>query len=215
MKTAVQMKRELFGTEVRQKSDSEFFSVTDLVKSGNKWRMANNMSPFNLSAWLSSKGTKEFIQELEGRFGKVISKGRGRNSCTWVHPLLFIDCALAISPRLKIETYEWLFDNLIKNRNESGDSYKRMSGAMYAHSKSKKGFYIEIQRTAKLIQAACGCTDWQSATEQQLSKRDKMQEAIALLCEVLRDNEQAVRLGVAQHSKINLNKAVSGVGHAI
>jgi hypothetical protein len=204
MKTAVQMRRELFGTEVRQKSDSEFFSVTDLVRSGNKWRVANGMSPFNLSAWLSAKGTKEFISELEVKFDKVISKGRGRNSCTWVHPLLFIDCALAISPKLKIETYEWLFDNLIKNRNESGDSYKRMSGALYAHSSSKKGFYVEIQNTARLIRAACGCKDWESATEEQLSKRDKIQEAIALLSDVLRDNTQAVRLGLNQYSKLGI-----------
>ena len=204
MKTAVQMKRELFGMEVRQKSDSEFFSLTDLARSGNKWRAANDMPVFNLSSWLGAKGTKEFTAELEGKFGKVITKGRGRGSCTWAHPLLFIDCALAISPKLKIETYEWLFDKLIKNRNESGDSYKRMSGALYAHSRSKKGFYVEIQNTARLIKVACGVKDWQSANEKQLSKRDKIQEAIAILSDVLRDNDRSVRLGISQYSKIDL-----------
>ena len=204
MKTAVQMRRELFGMEVRQKSDSEFFSATDLATAGNKWRRANDMSDFNLSQWLKLKGTQEFIGELENKFGKVLIKGRGRGACTWVHPLLFIDCALAISPKLKIETYEWLFDNLIKNRNESGDSYKRMSGAMFAHSTNKRCFHAEIQDAARLIKSAVGVKDWQSATEDQLSQRDKMQEAIALLCGVLRDNDQAVRLGVAQHSKIRL-----------
>lgn len=208
MKTVVQMRRELFGTEVRQKSDSEFFSLTDLVKSGNKWRATNGMAAFNLSAWLSSKGTMEFIDELSGKFGKVLIKGRGRGACTWGHPLLFIDCALAISPRLKVETYEWLFDNLIKNRNESGDSYKKMSGALYASSKCKQSFYKEIQSVAKLIRVACECSDWQGATEAQLSKRDKIQEAIALLSEVLRDNKQAVRLGISQYSKLEASHEI-------
>lgn len=199
MKTAVQMKRPLFGMEISQKSDSEFFSATDLVKAGNKWRSANGLSDFNLSQWMTLKSTKEFASELEKKYGKVLIKGRGRSAQTWMHPLLFIDCALALSPKLKIETYEWLFDNLIKFRNESGDSYKKMSGAMFAHCKNKREFYLEIQATAKRIKAHLGCADWNRASEDQLSKRDKIQEGIALLCGVLRDNGQAVSLTLRQY----------------
>ena len=52
MKTEVIMQRELFGHTIQQKSKSEFFSVTDLVKAGNKWRMANNIKPFNFNQWI-------------------------------------------------------------------------------------------------------------------------------------------------------------------
>ena len=124
MKTEVLLKRELFGMEITQKSKSEFFSATDLSKVGTKWRRTNKLSDLNLSAYLSQKGTKEFINELEKKTGsKVVIKNRGRGVHTWVHPYLFIDIALAISPVLKIEAYEWLFDSLIKYRNDSGDSY--------------------------------------------------------------------------------------------
>jgi hypothetical protein len=35
---------------------------------------------------------------------------------------------------LKIEVYSWLFDKLIKYRNNSGDSYKKMAGALFENS---------------------------------------------------------------------------------
>jgi len=196
MKTAVVMKRELFGCEVEQNSKTEMFNATSLSKAGNKWREANGLSEFNLSQWLKSKGTQEFITALERKHGEVLKVGRGRNSATWVHPLLFIDMALAISPTLKIEVYEWLFDNLIKYRNESGDSYIKMSGALYENATNKENFPKYIQDVAKKIKLACNVSDWQSATEEQLKKRDKLHDAITLLCGVLRSNDEAVRLAI-------------------
>jgi len=196
MKTAVIMKRELFGCEVEQNSKTEMFNATSLVKAGNKWRSLNGLSDFNLSQWLKQQNTKEFIAELEKKNGSVLSVGRGRNASTWVHALLFIDLALAISPKLKIEVYDWLLDNLIKYRNESGDSYKRMAGALFVNSKNKAYFSNYIQEVANKIRLSCGVDDWQKATENQLNKRDKIHDAIALLCDVLRNNDDAVRIAI-------------------
>ena len=198
MKTAVIMKRELFGCEVEQNSKTEMFSATSLVKAGNIWRTTNGLAEFNLSQWLNSLSTKEFITELEKKHGasSVLAKGRGRGSNTWVHPLLFIDIALAISPKLKIEVYEWMFDNLIKYRNESGDSYKRMAGALFVNAQNKAHFPAYIQDVANKIRLACHVDDWQTATEAQLSKRDKLHDAISLLTDVLRNNDDAVRIGI-------------------
>lgn len=191
------MKRELFGVEVRQKSKSEMLSGTDLVKAGNQWRVANKMSVFNFSRWLESKATKEFIAEITAKHGKaVIKSGKGGSSNTWLHPLLFIDCALSISPKLKLETYEWLFDNLIKFRNESGDSYKLMCGALFVRHTDKVKFHLYVQGVANQIKLACGVTDWQTASEDQLKKRDKLHNDIALLADVLNSNDEAVRIAI-------------------
>ena len=54
MKTEVVMKRELFGNEISQKSKIEFFSATDLVRVGNKWRFSRDLPMFNLSAFLTN-----------------------------------------------------------------------------------------------------------------------------------------------------------------
>lgn len=205
MKTAVVMQRELFGMPISQHSKTEFFSATDLVKAGNKWRAINGMTPFNEKAWLSNKGTQEFVDELELKYGKVRKAARGRGHHTWVHPLLFIDMALAISPKLKVEMYEWMFDHLIKNRNESGDSYNLMCGAIYKRWSNKTTFHKYITETAKSIKLLCKVNDWQTATENQLKARDDVHKEISLLCEVLQDPELAVRIAFARVIGIESN----------
>ena len=192
------MERQLFGMPVSQNSKTEYFSATDLVKAGNKWRVINGLSPFNEKAWLTNKGTKEFIEELESKYGKVKISARGRGQHTWIHPLLFIDMALAISPKLKVETYEWMFDHLIKNRNESGDSYNLLCGALYKRHTNKTTFPKYIQEVARKIQLACDAKDWNKASESQLRARDKIHKEAALLCEVLQDNDMALRIAFAR-----------------
>ena len=189
------MRRELFGVEVQQKSKSEFLSATDLVKAGNKWRGMNDMVVFNFSAWLNKKATVEFIAELEKVYGKVMTRGKK----TWVHPYLFIDLALAISPKLKIEAYDWLHDHLLANRNDSGDSYKKMCGSLYVHQGDKREFAALIKTTASMIRAKVGVTSWQNASEVQLKERDLIHHEIALLANVLKHNEEAVRLTLLNH----------------
>jgi len=200
MITEVTMKRELFGTEIKQKPQSGFFSASDLVKAGNKWRILNNKEVFNINEYFRLKSTIEFMVELKSKYGEVKITRKGRSKDTWVHPLLFIDIALSISPTLRVEVYEWLFDNLIKFRNVSGDSYKKMAGCLYAHTSNKKYFYIEVQKIADKIKEACNVNNWEEATELQLNKRDKLHEAIALLSDVMKSNEQAVRIAINKYS---------------
>lgn len=195
MKTEVVMRRELFGVPVEQKSKSEFFSATDLVKAGNKWRIGNDMSLFNFSMWLKSKATTEFISELEEEYGKVVLRGKK----TWVHPFLFIDLALAISPKLKIEAYRWMYDQLLANRNNSGNSYKKMCGSLYAHHGNKREFHQFITAVAKDVKLLCGVDDWQRAGAEALEKRDRIHQDIALLANALNNNDEAVRLALLQY----------------
>lgn len=201
MKTAVAMKCQLLGGTISQNSKTGMFSATDLVKIGNKWRIANDMDQFSMKSWLQNKGTNEFMAELEKKYGDVKKSARGKGTHTWMHPLLFIDMALAISPKIKLETYEWLFDQLIKYRNDSGDSYKPMCGALYAHAKNKSQFHLYVQETARKIKQACRVTDWNEATEDQLKLRDKLHNDIALLSEVLNNNDEAVRIAILKAVK--------------
>jgi hypothetical protein len=208
MKTEVIMQRELFGMTISQKSKSEFFSATDLVKAGDKWRRSNNMSDFNLSAYLSSKSTKEFIDSLREKLKEEpIIKGRGKGTHTWVHPFLFIDIALAISPKLKIETYSWIFDKLIQYRNDSGDSYKKMCGALYQRANNKAMFPTNMPKIADFIRIECGVNNWENATEKQLKLRDRIHENVALLCDVLTDANEALRIGILKAKEAHNGRA--------
>lgn len=199
MQTMVVMRRELFGCDVSQRSDNEFFSATDLYKAGNRWRMLNGMQPVDMASYFNLASTKEYIEELEAKHGKCRTVARGRGSHTWVHPLVFIDMALSISPKLKLEAYEWLFDNLIKFRNESGDSYKKMCGALFSRASNQREFPKEITELANTIKVVCEVSDWQQATQEQLKKRDRIHEDIALLADVMNNNKQAIRLVLRRH----------------
>jgi len=199
MNTEVIMKRKLFDGEISQKHKSTYLSATDLLKVGNNWRILNKLSPIKFNDWKKTKQTLDFIEALEKELGeKVIISGRGRGNHTWVHPYIFIDLALTISPKLKIEVYKWLYDELLKYRNDSGDSYKKMAGALYANASNKSNFHRGMSLTANLIKNACNVKDWQNANETQLKMRDRIHENIALLCDVLKDNNQAIRIGITK-----------------
>ena len=99
-----------------------------------------------------------------------------------------------------------MFDHLIKNRNESGDSYNLLCGALYKRHTNKTTFHKYIQDVAKNIRLACDVSDWNEASESQLKARDKIHKEAALLCEVLQDNDVALKIAFAR---------VLGVEHVI
>lgn len=196
MKTEVIMTRPFMGGQIQQKSKSGFFNVTEFVKLMNIKRSELGKSPFQLSSFLKTSSTLEFIEELQKENERVIIKGRGRNSSTWVHPLLFIDIALNINPKLKVEVYKWLYDELLKYRNHSGESYVKMVGALHERYPNKQNFYKYIPKVASYIKEKCEVEDWNKATQNQLYLRDKIHENIYLLCSVLKDSKYAIQMGV-------------------
>ena len=199
MKSEVFLVRSLLGGVIRQSNQTKYLSVNDLLFIANKWRVNEGMQLFKYENWYNSTATKEFISELENKIGKpvVISK-KGKTGERWIHPFAFIDLSLNINPKLKIEMYNWIYDELIKYRNNSGDSYKKMCGYLYENCSNKSTFHRSIGKTALIIQKACGVEDWKKASEHQLKLRDKMHENISLLCDVLRDNNHAIRLGITK-----------------
>ncbi len=201
MKTQVVMKRPFMGGEISQQSKTEMFSATDLTKIINRKRRELEKPAFNMSAYLKTKGSVEFIEELQKESEKVIVRSKGKGTHTWVHPLLFLDIALSANPKLKIEVYKWLYDELIKNRNNSGDSYKKMCGYLFDNHGNKSEFPVYIMKVARFIRTKCMVDNWNSATNEQLKLRDKMHENISLLTTALRDNNQAVRLGIEEALK--------------
>jgi hypothetical protein len=198
MTTEVFLERPLLNGMIRQSSKTSFFSVNDLLLTGNKWRISNDMKLFSYDSWYNSSSTQEFLTELKSQFGDVIKSKRGKTGERWAHPFVIIDIALHIDPKLKVEVYKWLYDELLKVRNNSGDSYKKMCGALYENCSNKSNFHRGVSMTAIMIQEACKVNDWQKATEDQLKLRDKIHENIALLCDVLRDNNQAIRIGITK-----------------
>lgn len=47
-----------------------------------------------------------------------------------MHPLLFIDFAMWLNPTFKVKVLKFVYDEMIKYRNEAGDAYKELSSAI-------------------------------------------------------------------------------------
>jgi hypothetical protein len=188
---------------VRQNSVNGFVCANDIEAAGNKYKALNGLKLFKLRTWIDNHSNKEFIKKMEAHFGTVIETKRGANGATWMHPYICIDLALAIEPKLKVEVYEWLYDELLKHRNNSNDSYKKMYGALYLNCSNKSTFNKDIITVEKMIKEACGVIDWQKASEDQLDLRNRIHENIFSLCGVLRNNDQAVSIGISKAKESN------------
>ena len=191
----------VFGGEISANSENGFLSATDLVRHGNKLRVLKGAQPFSIQTFMRQKSTIDFRRSLEKAVGSVYVAARGRGQHTWVHPLLFIDIATAIDPKFKVEAYKWLYASIKNNQSKADRSYDEMVGALYANSTNKSTFPRYISEVARDIKQACGVRDWQAATEAQLKLRDTMHENIALIANVLRDNDRAVKFGMNEALK--------------
>jgi hypothetical protein len=213
MKTNQIIQRPIYGITVNQRTCDEYFQLSTIENVATVMRLQHGRAAFVPRLFLEQKGTKEFLDALEKRTGKpaVISTGRGRGHHTWVHPYVMLEILLTISPELKVEAYAWLFDELIKYRGVSGDSYKTMCGSLYSKFKDPRKFQAFIMDSAKSIQSACGADDWNNATEQQLKLRDRIHDTIAIMADVTGDPRNAVTLGTArakgEFAKITLSSA--------
>ena len=207
MKTEVIMKRQTLGEIISQKSKDGFFSATELVIAGNNYRAMNRMPLVKIESYFKNSANIEFMKQLEEKYGKVKTDGRGRGVHVWVHPLLFLDIALWIDPKMKVEVYEWLLDNLLRFRNDSGDSYKKMCGSLFLYAKNKSSFNKNIQLVAQRIKLECGVKDWNSCNEEQLKLRDRIHEFISFACDMLKDANMAIEIGIAKAKEAHNGRA--------
>ena len=150
MKTNQNLVRRMGDFEVTQRTSDGMFNATELLKQWNK----SNESGKKLDHYFENKATEEFIntiiskENLNAR-NSVYLKSRGINGGTWMNPMLFIDFAMWINPSFKYDVLKFVYDELIKYRNEAGDAYREMSEAVA--KLSKKG--ETAQNIAKVAEA--------------------------------------------------------------
>jgi hypothetical protein len=197
MNTEQTLTRYLFDSPIRQKHKTQALCATDLVKAGNKFRIAQGLEPFDLSYYFGLQGTKEFVAEIEAKHGWAKYASRGRNASTWTHPILFLDIALALHPRLKVETYDWIMDQLCEFRDNSGDSYKKMCGVLWVRATNKQKFPEYIKEVAEKIRKACHVEDWNQADQRQLKLRDEIHNNIFWLADELQNSDKAIEIALS------------------
>lgn len=186
MKTAVIMQREMNGLQVRQSSGNQFFNATDLIE------LYNNRTGENkrIQNYLDNEASKRFLSTLaqaenqnnsnSGDFenGLMITK-RGKNGGTWMHPYLFIDFAMWLSPEFKVTVIRWVYDNLIQFRHEAGDSFKEVNETLFEAAPSSPPFVYahEANMINKLVFGTPKAGQRNLASEDQLTLLKILQKA--------------------------------------
>lgn len=190
MKSAVIMKRDLNGLSVRQNSKTMMFNANDLLEIYN----ANAKKEKRVQKYLDNQATKEYMETIAkdisdnnpnlGELKNAVVHGnRGRvNGGTWMHPYLFIDFAMWLSPEFKLTCVKWIYDKLIVLRNESGDSFKEVSAALRDQDLVRPHYYInETRLLNRLVFGNPEGGQRNIATEEQLKLMDLLQKADAKL----------------------------------
>ncbi len=201
LQTLLSPDRESFEIITPQRTDG-YLSLKSLMLIGNKQRINDGLLPITPDKYFSLPTNKGFIDELESQIGKkAYIAGRGRGADSWLHPFLFIDIALWLSPKLKVEVYKWVFDNLVKNRISSCDSYKKMCGVLFEYSNRKDKFQANIKSLANKIKSIIAVDDWNKCTALQLQRRDELQNLISDLTNTLQNANKGVELAFDVYKK--------------
>lgn len=180
MKTSVNMNRTMGEFNITQRTKDSFFNATKLLSqwnefSGQKKQMAH---------FLENKSTDEFIKAIEDEENvkernSVIIKSRGKNGGTWMHPYLFIDFAMWINPRFKYKVIQFVYDQLISLRIESGDRTKELNKSIGIFE-PKSAQYMLLSKNLNYIVFNNHFTNIRnSATEDQIKTLVDIQKKLA------------------------------------
>jgi len=187
MKTSVIMKRFVGASEVRQDSKTGMFNVNDLLSIYNKQGKRQK----RIEPYMRRKESKELIEAILKRLNPndnnscyldsdIIRTAKGRvNGGTWMHPYMFIDFAMWLSPDFKVMCIEWIYDQVIELRNQVWDDYKELTSAIktYLQPTTIEIYKDEISMINKIVFGKSESDLRQIATQEQLKLLKALQKA--------------------------------------
>lgn len=208
MKTLQIITRPFRDKMIRQRSDNGFLCTTDLLNLYNKNRNINENEKF-LADYFKPTSTQEYLtavlkdcnENMENSLYFNTTKDltmstRGKNGGTYVHPLVFIDFAMWLSPTFKVWAAKVIMDKLIELRHIVGDEYKELTQAVHKYLMPTD--YREYKEEAIMMNRLV----WQTgegkrnnATQEELDKLKKLQRAdIRLLEKGIHDRTERNRI---------------------
>lgn len=176
MKTSVVMIRKMGDFKVHQRTKDGMFNATNLLKQFNKGERGKEVNDF-----LNNKKTIEFVGAIEDAENlnteKVVLSTRGKNGGTWMHPYLFIDFAMWINPKFKVNVIRFVYDELIKQRHNAGDNYIKLSQS----GVKLNGYNFPMVATAMnwIVFGQKGKQQRQKATQDELMELNQIQTQLS------------------------------------
>lgn len=148
MKTNQEMVRYIDNFSVVQRTSDGYFDGGELLR---QWNGVRGNEQRKMEEFLSAKQTSYFIEALiaeerENGLGenspkidnqvvkKLIVRKKGKagrpREQVWMHPFLFTKFAMWINPRFEVKVIRFVYDEMIRYRNDAGDAYKELSSAV-------------------------------------------------------------------------------------
>jgi hypothetical protein len=144
MKTNQEMVRYIDNFTVVQRTSDGYFDGSELLR---QWNGVEGNPRRRMSEFIDSTKVKEFLKALaedESHRTKIdigenqlLIKIKGRNTKegktpdkVWMNPLLFIKFAMWINPTFEVKVLRFVYDEMIRYRNDAGDAYKELSSAV-------------------------------------------------------------------------------------
>jgi hypothetical protein len=110
------------GIKKVQRTKDDFFNATAILK---EWNKKNPDKQKIMAEYNKLKSTIEFVRYLKEN-ESIDNPLQSSTKGTWMYYKVFIDFAMWVSLEFKSLALGWVFDGLIKSRNEAGDYYKEM-----------------------------------------------------------------------------------------
>lgn len=145
MKTNNVMVRKMAQFKVEQRTKDGMFNATALLKQWNKAvenhevlipHSDRDLKKKDLDDYFAISPTKEYINTIIAREDlssrcDVVKAVRGKyNGGTWMHPMLFFDFAMWLNSNFKYDVIKFVYDQMIKYRNDAGDAYKELGSSV-------------------------------------------------------------------------------------
>lgn len=129
---------------VTQRTSDGYFDGSELLR---QWNSVDGNPRRQMSKFLEMDSTRDFLKALaidESQSAnlligenQLLIKIKGRNTKNgkmpdkvWMNPLLFIKFAMWINPVFEVKVLRFVYDEMIRCRNDAGDAYKELSSAV-------------------------------------------------------------------------------------
>lgn len=141
--------------KVTQRTQDGMFNATALLKQWN----STSSTERKMDNYFNSDKTQEFVNTIMSKENlntpkMVYLKSRGINGGTWMNPMLFIDFAMWINPSFKYDVIKFVYDELIRYRNEAGDAYRELASAVVRIT-PKKEIPTAMTKIAQALNFVC------------------------------------------------------------
>lgn len=164
MVTNQEMVRYIDNLSVVQRTSDGFFDGSELLR---QWNAVEGNPRRRMTEFLDSPKTKDFLKALaedESQRAKIdigenqlLIKIKGRNTKygktpdkVWMNPLLFFKFAMWINPAFEVKVLRFVYDEMIRYRNDAGDAYKEL-GASVSKIVPKDFMQIAMPKIAEAI----------------------------------------------------------------